>query len=312
MQFDVLIVGGGPAGLSAALILGRARRRILLCDEGKGRNRFARHMHGYLTRDGISPARFRMLGLAELRRYGVEVREMVVKRVQAMSARRRGRRVTGSGFVAQLAQGGKVKARKILLATGVVDELPEIPGLLDWYGHGVFHCPYCDGWEVRDRPVVAYGPGKAGVGLGLALRTWTEDVLVCTDGVGLSRQQQDRLERSGIRWRKDRVERLEGRRGRFGAVIFQEGEPARCGAFFFNTGKTQCSELAWQLGCSKNKNGGVAIDRRGRTGIPGLFLAGDASHEVDFVITAAADGARAAVAINRELQDEDRGEHKGV
>lgn len=299
-MYDAIIVGGGPAGLSAALVLGRCRRRVLVCDAGRPRNAASREMHGYLTRDGIRPDELLRLGREELEGYGVEFRKVEVVEAACLGK---------DGFRVVLHDGTRLDARKLLLATGVRDILPAIEGIEEFYGLGVHHCPYCDGWEHRDTVLVAYGRGRAGLGLAMSLRTWSERVVVCTDGRAyLGRRDLNRLGRNGVGLRQERVVRLEGEGGRLARLVFASGPPLDCGAMFFNTGQYQRSSLPTTLGCVFKKDGGVKHDHRQRTGVPGLYLAGDASRDVQFVIVAAAEGAKAATAINRELQDEDRGE----
>src|SRR5581483_2808957 len=169
-------------------MLGRCRRRVLVCDVGEARNRRSRALHGYLTRDGIAPPAFNELGRQELAAYGVDVRCVGVV----------GARPAEGGYVAALADGSEEQARYLLLATGVVDDLPAIPGFEACYGRSIFHCPYCDGWERRDRRLTALGRGRAVVGLALGLKTWSADVVACTHGTALDRQLRSRLDRNGI------------------------------------------------------------------------------------------------------------------
>jgi thioredoxin reductase len=304
--YDVLIVGGGPAGLSAALVLGRCRRRVLVFDSGQPRNAAAQAMHGYLSRDGIPPRELLRLGRDEVARYGVEIQDTEVD-----SARIRNpddAEEPGAAFEVETAEGRRFLARKLLLATGVRDILPPIAGGETYYGRGVHHCPYCDGWEHRDQALVAYGDGSAAVGLALALRTWSSRVTACTDGTRIGLNDRERLERNGIGLRTGRIARLDGADGVLQRVVFRSGPPLDCDALFFNTGQVQRSLLPTMLGCETGENDQIRTHDRQRTCQPGLFLAGDADGDVQFVIAAAAEGARAAVAINRELQDEDRGE----
>jgi thioredoxin reductase len=296
-MFDVLIVGGGPAGLNAALVLARARRTVLVCDHGKPRNAAAKHMHGYLTRDGFKPLKLLALGREEALRYDVQFHHGEI--VDARSNKR-------SGFQIISSEGHRFKGRKLLLATGVRDQLPRLEGLADFYGTSVHHCPYCDGYEWRDRPLAAYGHGKAGLGLALALKTWSDDVVICSDGHALSRQRfAPLIKQFGLKIHLRPIARLEGIRGRLQRIVFDDGTSVEREAMFFNTGQRQKSDLAQKLGCEFDRKGGVVVDRRARTCVPGLFLAGDAMKEVQFVICAAAEGAVAAVAINRELQEEE-------
>jgi thioredoxin reductase len=305
-SFDVLIVGGGPTGLSAALILGRCRRRVLVIDSGRPRNAAAQAMHGYLTRDGTPPREMNRLARDEARRYGA-----VLLDAEAAEARCLG----GAGpppapaFEVGLTDGRAFRARKLLLATGVRDLLPEFPGVADYYGRGVHHCPYCDGWEHRDESLGAFGSPRAAVGLALALRTWSDRVTAMTDGESIDPADLDRLRRNGIAARTEPIVRLEGSADRLERVHFASGPDLPCTGFFFNTGQVQHANLAERLGCDSKGGNHVATHGKQRTGVPGLFVAGDADGDVQFVIVAAAEGARAAVAINRELQDEDRGEN---
>lgn len=295
--YDVIIVGGGPAGLSAALILSRARRRVLVVDSGEPRNAASQGMHGYLTRDGVLPRELLRIGREECARYDAEFLDDRVIDAQCSSE---------NGPSVVLSDGRMLTARKLLLATGVKDVLPDIPNVRDFYGRSVFHCPYCDGWEMRDQPLAAYGAAKHAIGLAQSLLTWTSDVTVCIDGgPAPSRRDRDKLRRYNLKFRPEKIERLEGRDGRLERMIFAEGAPLECRGMFFNTGQAQRSPLAEKLGCRFDRNGHVCTDSRGRTGVCDLFLAGDANGDVQFVIIAAGEGAQTAVAINRELQEED-------
>lgn len=293
---DVLVVGGGPAGLSAALVLGRSRRRVVVCDAGRPRNGAAPHAHGFLTRDGVPPLEILALGRKELLTYDVQIHDAVVTRVEA---------ATG-GMTATLQDGTRLLARKLLLATGVVDELPEVPGFTDFYGTSIHHCPYCDGWENRDRPLAVYGRATEASGLAQSLLTWSRDLVVCTDGRPLTRTARVRLAAADIPARTERIVRLEGTRGQLERIVFADGPVLERHGLFFTTGQGQRSALAEQLGCRFTKTGHVQCDGKGRTSVPHVFIAGDANGDTQFVVVAAAEGAKAAVAINKELQEADR------
>lgn len=295
MTYDAIIVGGGPAGLSAALVLGRSRRRVLVCDSGQYRNAHSKGVHGFFTRDGIEPAELRRIGREQLRPYGVEVREIEVR--QAC--------VDGEGFRVGLADGDDLFSRKLLLATGVKDRVPDIPGTADLYGTSIHHCPYCDGWEWRDQPLAVYGRKRHGYALAIALLNWSRDVVLVTDGpAGLTARQKKDLGRLGIEVRSEKVIRLEGQRGMLEHIVFENGVVLDRRALFFSTGQDPCCDLAEKFGCIFDK-GTVRTGLKGDTNVPGLFVVGDASHDVQFAIVAAAEGAKAAVAIHEALRQEE-------
>jgi thioredoxin reductase len=295
-MYDVIVIGAGPAGLSAALMLGRCRRRVLVCDTGKPRNAASQAMHGFLSRDGMHPGEFLRIAREQVAPYDtVEFRDIEVTAAECRDSR----------FHVTLADGSSLASRKLLIATGVVDNLPDIPGFRELYGRSVFHCPYCDGWEVRDRPLAIYGRGERGGGLSLELTGWSRDLVLCTDGPSeIPPEGLARLERNGIRVREDRVVRLEGRE-RLERIVFAAGEPLEREALFFTTGQTQRSQLAIQLGCELNEKGTVRTGKYEATHLLGLYVAGDASRAVQWVVVAAAEGAEAAFDINTALLKED-------
>ena len=294
LSADVIIVGAGPAGLSAALVLGRACRRVLVFDDERPRNYATRALHGFLTRDGIPPFDLRRLGLEELRRYDTV-------RVEHAEVADAVRQPDGS-FGVRLSDGRGFTSQRLLLATGVADLLPEIPGFDGMYGRSVFHCPYCDGWELRGQPVAVYGCEKRGYGLAIELLGWTRDIVLCSDGsCRLDAEEIATLERNGIRIREERIVRLEGDDGQLERIVFDNGDVLPRRAMFFTTGQTQSSRLAGQLGCLFNEKGTVRTGRYETTHVPGLYVAGDASRDVQWVIVAAAEGAEAAYAINQDL-----------
>lgn len=297
VDVDVVIVGAGPAGLSAALVLGRVCRRVLVVDAGHPRNYATQHMHGFLTRDGITPKEFREIARAQLRCYET----VALENGEVIDAVR----LETGDFDVTLATGRTVRSKKLLIATGVVDNVPEVPGLKALYGRSVFHCPYCDGWEFHSQPFAVYGTGRRGYGLSLELTGWTRDIVLCSDGPSeLDDEQRAKLARNGIQVIEERVAKLEGRDGQLEAVVFANGDVLPRRVLFFTNGQTQCSPLANKLGCEFNEKGTVRTGHNESTSIPGLFVAGDASRDVQWVVVAAAEGAEAAFAINQALIEE--------
>ena len=296
-ECDVCIVGGGPAGLNAALMLGRCRRRVLVFDSGKPRNAASRGLHGYLTRDGIAPRELVKLGRAEIERYPtVELHDVAVVDAHVRDGR----------FHIELATGRPLVARAMLLATGRTDVLPSKPGFAELYGRGVYHCPFCDGWEHRDESVVAFGRGAEAFDVALELLTWTRQVTLCSDGpCELTKEQRRRLGANGIDLREDIVNALEaGNDGGLSAVQFARGT-LPCRALFFVSACPQKSSLPENLGCDFDESGSVVCDGSAATNVPGLFVAGNVRCGLHFAITAAAEGAEAAVAINDFLLEQD-------
>lgn len=294
--YDAAIVGAGPAGLSAALLLGRCRRRVVVIDNGAPRNRAAQASHGFLTRDGASPSKLLRLGRAELAAYStVELHAGTAIAVEG----------SRGAFVVRCTDGSAFTARRLLLATGVVDQLPQITGLAALYGHTVHHCPFCDAFEHADRPLAQYGHGRAGVDAALVLRAWSDDVVLLTDGRPLGRWERARCDRHGVAIREEPVRRLVGRDGKLARIIFVSGPALPRAALFFATSQEQRSDLAQALGCEFTAEGAVATREHETTNVPGLYVAGDASHREQKVVVAAAEGTQAAIKIHESLWSED-------
>ena len=292
-MLDVIVIGGGPAGLSAALMLARCRRRVVICDAGTPRNRTSTALHGYLTRDGTPPTELLRLGREELARYGVEVQPARVSGV----VRRDG------GFDVTMESGARLSARRILIATGVADVLPAVDGIDACYGRSVHHCPYCDGWEHRGRRLAVYGRGRSGAALALALLTWSDDVRLFTDGAArLTPALRAQLDGRAIQIDARRIAGLEHDGGDLRALRLRDGDRIERDALFFTTGQRQQAPFAADLGCEFTRKGTVQTNRFGETCVPGVFVVGDASRDVQFVVVGAAEGAKAAVAINQQFQ----------
>jgi thioredoxin reductase len=266
MDFDCIVVGAGPAGLSAALTLGRARRRVLVLDSGKPRNHAARAMHGVLGHDGLSPAALRAKGIEEVGRYGVEVRSAAVSDVRASDG---GFEVDGIG------------TRTILLATGMLDATPPVEGFDALYGISAHTCPYCDGWEHADERIAVYAAGEAAEHMGPLLRQWSSDVVVLDPAD---------------------VTRFVSRDGRLTHVELADGSSLERDALFFNVEMQPRSALAAALGCELTETGFIVaapLDRQ--TSVDGVYAAGNCADPMLNVPMSIADGARAAVFINVRL-----------
>jgi thioredoxin reductase len=210
--FDVIIIGGGSAGLSAALLLGRACKRVLVCDAGKPRNQVAHATHGFFSRDGISPAQLLQIGREQLHPYdGVEIQMGEVVDAQKL----------GDRFQVALSNGKQFVGRKLLLATGMKDTLPSIDGFAELWGGSVFQCPYCHAWEMRDQPLAIYGKGEVGFMMTLILTGWSRDLVLCSDGSAeLSREQQQKLLNWGVQLREEKIARLEHQDGNLTGIVF--------------------------------------------------------------------------------------------
>jgi thioredoxin reductase len=291
--YDVVVVGGGAAGLSAALVLGRARRRVAVIDGGQPRNAPATHMQGFLSRDGMSPADLLAAGRVEVSGYGVE---LVDDHVAAID----------TGFVVRLAGGRVLNGRRILVATGVRDDLPDIPGVRERWGRDLLHCPYCHGWEVRDQPIGVLGTVPGSVQHALLISQWSHDVAFFVHTYDLTAPEQAELDARGIQIVLGEVARLVVEDERLSGVELMDGRViARTAVFIRPVNVPHADGLLAGLGCNVDAGGFAIVDGTGRTSSAGVWAAGNVVDPRAQVITAAGAGSAAAIAINADLVNED-------
>ncbi|ANZ13569.1 FAD dependent oxidoreductase [Streptomyces noursei ATCC 11455] len=294
--YDVVVGGAGAAGLNAALVLGRARRRVAVVDAGEPRNAPAAHMQGFLSRDGMPPGDLLTAGRAEVARYGVSMIKGWVEDIT-------------HGFFVRLAGGATLKARRVLVATGLHDEVPAIPGVRERWGRDVLHCPYCHGYEVRDQPIGVIGNPHGSPGFSvhqtLLLTQWSDDVVFFPHTLELVEQEREKITALGVRINEGEVERLVTDSDRLRGVQLGGGRVAPRSAVFVGPRFVPHDALLTSLGCARSENGWVSTDPTGRTSVFGVWAAGNVTDPRAQVITAAGMGSAAAIAINVSLLDED-------
>lgn len=297
-DIDVVVVGGGMAGLSAALWLGRYERRVRLFDAGGGRNQAAGGVHGYPGVDDPAPADLRATLRAQAMEVGALVSPDDVVRVEGEKG----------AFEVETASGERVACERVLLAYGLRDYIPAIPGIEEHYGSAVFHCPDCDGPTVRNLRVGVLGWDRYGAGLALFLRHWTERLTLLTHGCPLVLDDDAvrTLERAGIPIRTETITRAIGDGRALTAVEFADGGSLALDALFFHLGSEPRCDLAGPLGCETDDDGYILVDRGQETSVPGVYAAGDITGHPHLAVIAAGDGVRAALTIHRSLLPADR------
>lgn len=295
-RYDVVVVGGGAAGLSAALVLGRARRRVAVVDAGHPRNAPATHMQGFLSRDGLPPSELLAIGREEVRAYGVELVSGSVEAVE----------VVEPGFVVVLRGARRLTARRLLVATGAGDELPDLPGVRERWGRDLLHCPYCHGWEVRDEPLGVLGTHPLAVQHALLVRQWSDDVVFFAHGQEVAVEDEAALAARGVRIERPTVARLVVEDDRLTGVELEDGRLVARSAVFVRPGvRPHPDGLLVGLGCELDADGFAVVDGTGRTSVPGVWGAGNAVDPRAQVITAAGQGSAAAIAVNADLVQDD-------
>ncbi|HEX5621837.1 MAG TPA: NAD(P)/FAD-dependent oxidoreductase [Solirubrobacteraceae bacterium] len=285
--YDAVIVGGGPAGLSAALVLGRANKRVLVIDDDRPANAVSQGVGGLLGHDRVKPAELRNAGRQQLAEHDdVEIRPGAVVAVER----------TRDAIVVTTTGGPPARARTLVLAHGLRYDPPPLPGIEALWGRSVFHCAFCDGWEVRDRALAFHGSGPGAVRSALVLAGWSNDIVLCTDGA--PDPGGDVLAAAGVRVRTDPIARLAGNDGRLERIEFTHGPPEQREALFVNTRRDQPNGLATALGCRLTEAGTIVTDIDGRTNVPGVYAAGDAATaHARSVASAIGTGSRVAYAV---------------
>nr|WP_246320054.1 NAD(P)/FAD-dependent oxidoreductase [Paenibacillus qinlingensis] len=293
MTYDCLIIGGGPAGLNAALVLGRARKNVLLIDEGRPRNQVTHETHGFLTRDGIKPSEFRQIAMEQIRVYPSV--DFVSDRAVS---------ITGSDgdFQITTTQGKRYEGKKVLFAIGKKDLPLEITGLTEVYGKSAFVCPYCDGWELRDQSLVLIVNGAKALHLAKMISGWTNRFTICTNGPdGLSDTEKEELIQHNVPIYDSPIRSIVSNEGLVQHVELEDGNRLSCTGIFFGPKLVIGSELPQTIGCEMTEAGTVVVDPFGKTNVPGVYSAGDAASEMYQAIMAASLGAIAGMSINGEL-----------
>jgi thioredoxin reductase len=294
---DAVVVGGGPAGLAAATWLARHRARVVLVDAGEHRNRWVARAHGYLGSDPTPPMALVDAARRNLARYA----EAELRKGRVVT----GRRQADGTFALSLDSGAVLHARRVVLATGVRDVFPEVDRFFDHYGHSVFHCPTCDGYEARGHAVVVFGWSEHVVGFALTLLGWASSVTVVTDGRPFEGDtwHRERLAAEGVRVLEDDAVELVGPPGELEGVRLRGGEVPACRFAFFTIAHEPQSDLDVQLGCRRTDDDCTAVDGDGATSVPGVYAAGDATPGLQLIQVAAAEGAVAGVACALSLRD---------
>jgi thioredoxin reductase len=296
--YDVVIVGGGAAGLSAALVLSRARRRVAVVDAGAPRNAPAESMHGFLSRDGVPPSDFLAIGRTEVEGYGGRLIDGLVTGIVATPG-------PTAGFQVSLADGPALSTRRVLVATGLRDEFPDIPGMRERWGRDLLHCPYCHGYEIRDEPVAVLGGTVDAVAHAQLVRQWSDDVVLFPHTDTVAEEYREQLQARGIALVGGLVRRLVVENDRLSGVELADGRVIRRAAVFVRPRFVANNDVLVALGCAMDDRGWIVTDATGQTTVPGVWVAGNVANPRAQVITAAGEGSAVAIALNADLVDED-------
>ncbi|MGI9140021.1 MAG: NAD(P)/FAD-dependent oxidoreductase [Gemmatimonadaceae bacterium] len=297
-NYDVAIVGGGPAGLSAAIWLARYERSVVVVDSGDPRNWETRGINGFLGLPKVKPPDLRASGRDECRRYGVQLIDQEVCTVKRTGA---------SGLALDLADGRALSARRLLLAIGVKDVWPDVPGLDACYGESAHVCPDCDGYEVKGKKTVVIGTGRRAVGMALALANWTDEIIICTNcgAQDLSEEMLEQLQALNIPVLCERVQSVTSMESDVSSIQLEGGMQLDCEQIFFSLGQHPADDLGAQLRCERDDAGLIVVDNGQRTSVENVYAAGDITPGPQLAVSAAAAGAVAAIAIHKSLLPEE-------
>lgn len=298
MLLDCVIIGGGPAGLNAALVVARSGRKVILFDEDKPRNAVTQESHGFITRDGITPAEFKKVAQADLMKYP----NLVIQKQRVIDIQK-----VDDMFTIRTMDGSIYQAKKVILSTGLIDVMPQIAGIHEFYGTSLFSCPFCDGWELKNRAVVVISSEEPhALHMTKMMYNWSKDLVVCTNGKNiLSPEQKALFTKKNITVIEDEILHVEGDGGHLKKIRFKNGKEIARDGGLVATSLQQAAPFAHILGCTMNKMGSIETDLFGRTNIAGVYASGDNSNSLSQVIIAAAEGSKAAIGVISDLINEE-------
>ncbi|MBS1680456.1 MAG: NAD(P)/FAD-dependent oxidoreductase [Bacteroidetes bacterium] len=292
-DFDVIIVGGSYAGLSAAMALGRALRTVLIVDANMPANRFTPYSHNFLTQDGKTPSEIGILSKLQVDAYPT------VKRIEGFVVRSW---KAYDGFVVQLKTGAQFSCNKIILATGIIDILPDIPGFSDCWGKSVLHCPYCHGYEVRNKNTGIIGNGEYAFEFGALISNWTQNLTIFTNGTSiLTDDQRSKLGKHKIHIVEDKIKAIQHQNGYLNSLFFENGKVVYLSVVYTRPSFKQHSDVPEQLGCELTQDGYIKIDSSQKTTVNGVFACGDNVTRLRTVANAVAMGTASGIAVNKDL-----------
>ncbi|KEP30097.1 Thioredoxin reductase [Bacillus safensis] len=296
MLLDCAIIGGGPAGLSAALVVGRGRKQVIVFDDELPRNRVTQESHGFITNDGMTPFEIRRAGEADLQKYP----NIKIKRSRIVDIQKKEER-----FTLLTHEGDRFEAKKIILATGLQDILPEIEGIHDVYGKTLFSCPFCDGWELKDKALALIAENQRALHMAKLLSNWTKDLIVFTNGHVLAEEDKVLLTAHSIQVIDVPIVSIDHDNGQLRSLQLANGETVKREGGFVASEFKQSAPFAEKLGCQMTKNAGIETDILGRTTVSGIFACGDNLGGPAQLVLAAAAGSQAGMGVIHELVQEE-------